>query len=120
MQQSKWTSGVERRHACCYLDSLLQELRLLAVFWHSTGICTVQGKGKRNSILLTFMCFFYCSHETQTTCWDHPKMTELYQSLGETPLPVVVILSQSDELLRQRFQEVVNQNQFKARSCDFY
>ncbi|MBN3271118.1 DMD protein, partial [Polyodon spathula] len=21
-------------------------------------------------------------HQTQTTCWDHPKMTELYQSLG--------------------------------------
>lgn len=23
------------------------------------------------------------SHQTQTTCWDHPKMTELFQSLGE-------------------------------------
>lgn len=23
------------------------------------------------------------SHQTQTTCWDHPKMTELYQSLGK-------------------------------------
>uniref|UniRef100_A0A2K6MYR7 ZZ-type domain-containing protein n=2 Tax=Rhinopithecus TaxID=542827 RepID=A0A2K6MYR7_RHIBE len=23
------------------------------------------------------------SHETQTTCWDHPKMTELYQSLAD-------------------------------------
>nr|XP_032621174.1 dystrophin-like isoform X7 [Chelonoidis abingdonii] len=22
-------------------------------------------------------------HETQTTCWDHPKMTELYQSLAD-------------------------------------
>lgn len=24
------------------------------------------------------------SHQTQTTCWDHPKMAELYQSLGES------------------------------------
>lgn len=23
------------------------------------------------------------SHQTQTTCWDHPKMAELYQSLGK-------------------------------------
>ncbi|KAM3931893.1 utrophin isoform 2-T2 [Leptodactylus fuscus] len=23
------------------------------------------------------------SHQTQTTCWDHPKMTELFQSLGD-------------------------------------
>lgn len=23
------------------------------------------------------------SHQSQTTCWDHPKMTELYQSLGK-------------------------------------
>lgn len=46
-------------------------------------------------------------------------MTELYQSLGKTLLPVVAVFSQSEELLRQRFQEVVNQNQFKARSCDF-
>lgn len=22
------------------------------------------------------------SHQAQTTCWDHPKMTELYQALG--------------------------------------
>uniref|UniRef100_A0A8C2ZFM6 Utrophin n=1 Tax=Cyclopterus lumpus TaxID=8103 RepID=A0A8C2ZFM6_CYCLU len=26
------------------------------------------------------LCF---SHQTQTTCWDHPKMTELYQSLAD-------------------------------------
>lgn len=29
------------------------------------------------------LCILYFSHETQTTCWDHPKMTELYQSLGK-------------------------------------
>lgn len=27
---------------------------------------------------------FLCSHQTQTTCWDHPRMAELYQSLGES------------------------------------
>uniref|UniRef100_A0A7N4PXW9 Utrophin n=1 Tax=Sarcophilus harrisii TaxID=9305 RepID=A0A7N4PXW9_SARHA len=28
--------------------------------------------------------FLSCKyHETQTTCWDHPKMTELFQSLGD-------------------------------------
>ncbi|XP_051853860.1 utrophin isoform X1 [Antechinus flavipes] len=26
---------------------------------------------------------YYINHETQTTCWDHPKMTELFQSLGD-------------------------------------
>ncbi|XP_016129904.1 dystrophin-like [Sinocyclocheilus grahami] len=27
---------------------------------------------------------YYINHQTQTTCWDHPKMAELYQSLGRT------------------------------------
>ncbi|XP_075452708.1 utrophin isoform X3 [Ascaphus truei] len=27
--------------------------------------------------------WFVSSHQTQTTCWDHPKMTELFQSLGD-------------------------------------
>uniref|UniRef100_A0A3Q3N7I1 Utrophin n=1 Tax=Mastacembelus armatus TaxID=205130 RepID=A0A3Q3N7I1_9TELE len=26
---------------------------------------------------------YYINHETQTTCWDHPKMTELYHSLAD-------------------------------------
>nr|XP_033805580.1 dystrophin isoform X6 [Geotrypetes seraphini] len=26
---------------------------------------------------------YYINHEMQTTCWDHPKMTELYQSLAD-------------------------------------
>uniref|UniRef100_A0A673MU61 Utrophin-like n=1 Tax=Sinocyclocheilus rhinocerous TaxID=307959 RepID=A0A673MU61_9TELE len=25
----------------------------------------------------------FCSHQSQTTCWDHPKMTELYHSLSD-------------------------------------
>ncbi|KAK6473661.1 dystrophin-related protein 2-like [Huso huso] len=26
---------------------------------------------------------YYINHQTQTTCWDHPKMTELYQALAD-------------------------------------
>ncbi|XP_060096541.1 utrophin isoform X3 [Heteronotia binoei] len=26
---------------------------------------------------------YYINHRTQTTCWDHPKMTELFQSLAD-------------------------------------
>ncbi|XP_078260821.1 utrophin-like isoform X4 [Rhinoraja longicauda] len=26
---------------------------------------------------------YYINHQTQSTCWDHPKMTELFQSLGD-------------------------------------
>uniref|UniRef100_A0A8C9U5U5 Dystrophin related protein 2 n=1 Tax=Scleropages formosus TaxID=113540 RepID=A0A8C9U5U5_SCLFO len=26
---------------------------------------------------------YYINHQAQTTCWDHPKMTELYQALGD-------------------------------------
>ncbi|XP_030260150.1 dystrophin isoform X6 [Sparus aurata] len=26
---------------------------------------------------------YYINHHSQTTCWDHPKMTELYQSLAD-------------------------------------
>ncbi|KAK6295536.1 hypothetical protein J4Q44_G00347620, partial [Coregonus suidteri] len=26
---------------------------------------------------------YYINHQTQTTCWDNPKMTELYQSLAD-------------------------------------
>uniref|UniRef100_A0A803TMT3 Dystrophin related protein 2 n=1 Tax=Anolis carolinensis TaxID=28377 RepID=A0A803TMT3_ANOCA len=26
---------------------------------------------------------YYINHQAQTTCWDHPKMTELYQTLAE-------------------------------------
>ncbi|XP_072217830.1 utrophin isoform X2 [Leuresthes tenuis] len=26
---------------------------------------------------------YYINHQTQSTCWDHPKMTELYQSLAD-------------------------------------
>ncbi|XP_029449885.1 utrophin isoform X1 [Rhinatrema bivittatum] len=26
---------------------------------------------------------YYINHQTETTCWDHPKMTELFQSLAD-------------------------------------
>ncbi|XP_063299176.1 utrophin isoform X1 [Pelobates fuscus] len=26
---------------------------------------------------------YYINHQTQTTCWDHPQMTDLFQSLGD-------------------------------------
>ncbi|KAL8180946.1 UNVERIFIED_CONTAM: Dystrophin- protein 2, partial [Gekko kuhli] len=26
---------------------------------------------------------YYINHQAQTTCWDHPKMTELYQTLAD-------------------------------------
>uniref|UniRef100_A0A8C6NKS3 Dystrophin related protein 2 n=1 Tax=Nothobranchius furzeri TaxID=105023 RepID=A0A8C6NKS3_NOTFU len=26
---------------------------------------------------------YYINHQAQTTCWDHPKMTELYQALSD-------------------------------------
>ncbi|XP_058880104.1 utrophin-like isoform X5 [Acipenser ruthenus] len=26
---------------------------------------------------------YYINHQTQTTCWDHPKMTEMFQSLAD-------------------------------------
>uniref|UniRef100_A0A8C6KNK4 Dystrophin related protein 2 n=1 Tax=Nothobranchius furzeri TaxID=105023 RepID=A0A8C6KNK4_NOTFU len=29
---------------------------------------------------------YYINHQAQTTCWDHPKMTELYQALCEYSL----------------------------------
>lgn len=32
---------------------------------------------------LTLGFYFPSSHQAQTTCWDHPKMTELYQTLGK-------------------------------------
>lgn len=35
----------------------------------------------------TLASFCASSHQAQTTCWDHPKMTELYQTLGEEPVP---------------------------------
>ena len=36
-----------------------------------------------NPIHHTAIDAFIYSHQAQTTCWDHPKMTELYQTLGK-------------------------------------
>uniref|UniRef100_A0A673GMJ7 Dystrophin-like n=1 Tax=Sinocyclocheilus rhinocerous TaxID=307959 RepID=A0A673GMJ7_9TELE len=35
------------------------------------------------STVYCFLHVFAFSHQTQTTCWDHPKMAELYQSLAD-------------------------------------
>ncbi|KTG33834.1 hypothetical protein cypCar_00016724 [Cyprinus carpio] len=34
-------------------------------------------------LFIVFHHVFAFSHQTQTTCWDHPKMAELYQSLAD-------------------------------------
>uniref|UniRef100_A0A8C0K5G2 Dystrophin n=1 Tax=Canis lupus dingo TaxID=286419 RepID=A0A8C0K5G2_CANLU len=36
-----------------------------------------------NGVWYKSPCSSHLNHETQTTCWDHPKMTELYQSLAD-------------------------------------
>jgi len=37
---------------------------------------------QRKVLFIVIHLVFSFSHQTQTTCWDHPKMAELYQSLG--------------------------------------
>ncbi|XP_077388222.1 dystrophin-related protein 2 isoform X2 [Festucalex cinctus] len=40
---------------------------------------------------------YYINHQAQTTCWDHPKMTELYQALVD-----LVALSNLAEVFREQ------------------
>ncbi|KAI3351611.1 hypothetical protein L3Q82_020452, partial [Scortum barcoo] len=40
---------------------------------------------------------YYINHQAQTTCWDHPKMTELYQALVD-----LVALSSLAEVFREQ------------------
>ncbi|KAG7225743.1 hypothetical protein INR49_014394 [Caranx melampygus] len=40
---------------------------------------------------------YYINHQAQTTCWDHPKMTELYQALVD-----LVALSSLVEVFREQ------------------
>ncbi|XP_019509286.1 PREDICTED: utrophin [Hipposideros armiger] len=47
---------------------------------------------------------YYINHKTQTTCWDHPKMTELFQSLGSVDL---LELNTTNEVFKQH---KLNQN----------
>ncbi|KFP52886.1 Dystrophin-related protein 2, partial [Cathartes aura] len=48
------------------------------LFLISHGSCLIP------SLTLGFLLFFFSSsHQAQTTCWDHPKMTELYQTLAD-------------------------------------
>ncbi|GAB1303109.1 Dystrophin-related protein 2 [Apodemus speciosus] len=39
---------------------------------------------------------YYINHQAQTTCWDHPKMTELYQTLAERRLGTINEHSKAD------------------------
>ena len=56
-------------------------LQLLATNLSLSGVhlCEV-GKGGVDPAAIDV---FVCRHQAQTTCWDHPKMTELYQTLGK-------------------------------------
>uniref|UniRef100_A0A8B9ZK87 Dystrophin related protein 2 n=1 Tax=Anas platyrhynchos TaxID=8839 RepID=A0A8B9ZK87_ANAPL len=45
---------------------------------------------------------YYINHQAQTTCWDHPKMTELYQTLGEEAATKPLFLG--CRMLRSRVQ----------------
>uniref|UniRef100_A0A6Q2ZQT8 Dystrophin n=1 Tax=Esox lucius TaxID=8010 RepID=A0A6Q2ZQT8_ESOLU len=59
---------------------LLQVCMLRHTHTH-TQSCSVQGPIEQavspNNVP------YYINHQTQTTCWDHPKMAELYQSLAD-------------------------------------
>uniref|UniRef100_A0A3P8SSR9 Dystrophin n=1 Tax=Amphiprion percula TaxID=161767 RepID=A0A3P8SSR9_AMPPE len=61
------------------IEDLNTRWRLLQVY--TTPTCTLpypfeQGVSPNNVP-------YYINHQTQTTCWDHPKMAELYQSLAD-------------------------------------
>ncbi|KFQ30480.1 Dystrophin-related protein 2, partial [Mesitornis unicolor] len=48
----------------------------------SSQVILGQCQPQRLASLLVSFCF-PSSHQAQTTCWDHPKMTELYQTLAD-------------------------------------
>uniref|UniRef100_A0A3Q3ITN9 Utrophin n=1 Tax=Monopterus albus TaxID=43700 RepID=A0A3Q3ITN9_MONAL len=79
-------------------------MEYLTVRWHFDFDCWTSGFSLHLSFLMIFVspCLsaasvqlpwqravsqnkvpYYINHQTQTTCWDHPKMTELYQSLAD-------------------------------------
>uniref|UniRef100_A0A670ITN6 Utrophin n=1 Tax=Podarcis muralis TaxID=64176 RepID=A0A670ITN6_PODMU len=65
------------------LDDLNMRWKLLQVFcsslqWIKTSVqLPWQRSVSHNKVP------YYINHQTQTTCWDHPKMTELFQSLAD-------------------------------------
>uniref|UniRef100_A0A671RWX7 Dystrophin-like n=1 Tax=Sinocyclocheilus anshuiensis TaxID=1608454 RepID=A0A671RWX7_9TELE len=51
---------------------------------HLTQLTTAyKDLGPQSQNFLHGECVFVVLHQTQTTCWDHPKMAELYQSLAD-------------------------------------
>lgn len=117
IKRSRLMPLVERRHSWhCWAPrqgSTGCGHRSGTVLW--CAACTTAVRWRKKFCFTNFhvLC---CSHETQTTCWDHPKMTELYQSLGKTSLPdvwcfyfIFFFSFQLNDLLRQRFPEKGNQ-----------
>uniref|UniRef100_A0A4W6CVG9 Utrophin n=1 Tax=Lates calcarifer TaxID=8187 RepID=A0A4W6CVG9_LATCA len=60
---------------------LLQMIFFLSFFLSHTHFSSVQLPWQR--AVSQNKVPYYINHQTQTTCWDHPKMTELYQSLAD-------------------------------------
>uniref|UniRef100_A0A3Q2UTP9 Dystrophin n=1 Tax=Haplochromis burtoni TaxID=8153 RepID=A0A3Q2UTP9_HAPBU len=54
----------------------LERIEDLNTRWSLLQVNTNQGVSPNNVP-------YYINHQTQTTCWDHPKMAELYQSLAD-------------------------------------
>lgn len=78
---------IERRKAWdCWATCQSSPGRSGTMLWCAACITAVRWREKFCFTNFHVLC---CSHETQTTCWDHPKMTELYQSLGKTSIPDV-------------------------------
>ena len=41
--------------------------------------------------LLILLSQFHSSHKTETTQWDHPKMTELYHQIGTSTVLELIL-----------------------------
>ncbi|MGH0184356.1 UNVERIFIED_CONTAM: hypothetical protein FKN15_014622, partial [Acipenser sinensis] len=65
----------------CVMLAILVELSWESVLYLVVGhICDKSRVCNRINIVRQQ---FLISHQTQTTCWDHPKMTEMFQSLAD-------------------------------------
>lgn len=69
---------------------LVWALKLSEYFCISWRYCVLNPSRGSEYLCLFSRCLLFFlflllrfSHQTQTTCWDHPKMTELYQTLGK-------------------------------------
>lgn len=57
----------------------------------SPSICVTFGVFRYSWSNGSCLLLWLFSHQTQTTCWDHPKMTELFQSLGKKHTHTITI-----------------------------